>query len=345
MTQATAQELNLASLLAMANEEAEVGVDMSVGVGGGFTAKRFEPGGTLAYFVSYVEKGMHRSRNPKAGEKNDPKAQASFGFLLLGDKFRNDDGTPYFMETFDMNLSNNLKAGTFAMFKAMNYRNLYKRFPQMLGQLFILHIEDYVSANAKAGTAPKSIINVKKIAPPLDPLSGAPYAAPLPLDESKLRLFMWDKPHLAGWDSLHIEGVNDEGKSKNWLQETIVGATNFAGSPLEIMLRTAQRPIPAARVVTATAPAAAPAAAGVVPPGVGGVVPGAVPAAAVAPAVAPAAAPVVAPVAIAPAAAPVAITPAVAPVVAPALAPIDAVAAAPFDGAVAIEAPALPVMP
>ncbi len=311
--QVTEQVLSLAQLQAMADEEAEIGLDMSVAsAGGGFQAKRFTPGWTLAYYTGYIEKGSHRSRNPKPGEKNEPKPQAQHTFHLLSSGYTNDDGTAYQMDTFDMNISNNEKAGAFLMFKAMNWRGDKKRFPQLLGGLYLIEIVDYLPKTAKPGQEPKSIINVKSIAPAIERITGAPYTAPLPLNEAWLKLFMWEKPHLAGWKSLYIDGVNDTTKqSKNWIQETIAGATNFAGSPLEIMLRSSGQPVPAARVA---APAVAAPVAGVAPPAAG-VAP---PAGVVAPNVAPtpvSSAPVIAPVApvavVSPQ--PVAVTPVVSP--------------------------------
>jgi hypothetical protein len=58
-----------------------------------------------------------------------------------------------------------------------------------------------------------------------------------------LRFFLWDDAQPAFWDSLHIEGTYTKGTgdkevtvSKNFIQETILGAKNFAGSSLEAML-------------------------------------------------------------------------------------------------------------
>lgn len=58
-----------------------------------------------------------------------------------------------------------------------------------------------------------------------------------------LRFFLWDNAQPAFWDSLYIEGTYTKGTgdkavevSKNFLQETILGAKNFAGSSLEAML-------------------------------------------------------------------------------------------------------------
>lgn len=359
--QAEAQVLTLAQLQALADEEAEIGLDLSVAsVGGGNFQKHFPPGWTLAYYSGYIEKGSHRARNPKAGEKNDPKPQAQHTFHLIGPQYLNDDGTAYQMDTFDQNIGNNEKAGAFLMFKAMNYRGDKKRFPQLLGNLYLVEIVDYVSKTAAPGTPPKSIINLKSISPAIDRLSGQPYAPPLPWQDSWAKLFMWEKPHLAGWDALYIDGTNETtGKSKNWIQETIVGATNFAGSPLEILLRTSQRPVPAARVQTAVAPAVGVAAPGLLPPAT----PALAPAAAVAPPVQPVgiapnvvAAQPVAPVApVSQPAGAVAATTIAAPVAASPVSPVSPTLVAPAPAAVvapanpvvapAVVEPVLPVVP
>ena len=60
------------------------------------------------------------------------------------------------------------------------------------------------------------------------------------------KIFLWDQPTKECWDSLFIDGERDEIKdgketgkkiSKNWIQETILKATNFKGSALDILLQ------------------------------------------------------------------------------------------------------------
>ena len=60
------------------------------------------------------------------------------------------------------------------------------------------------------------------------------------------KIFLWDQPSIECWDSLFIEGERDEIKdgketgkkvSKNWIQETILKATNFKGSALDVLLQ------------------------------------------------------------------------------------------------------------
>ena len=60
------------------------------------------------------------------------------------------------------------------------------------------------------------------------------------VSDDKFRLFLWSAPTQEQWDSLYIEGTykDKEGKerSKNFIQEKILSAHNYAGSKLESML-------------------------------------------------------------------------------------------------------------
>ncbi|BAN92336.1 hypothetical protein X534_gp25 [Ralstonia phage RSB3] len=312
-----------AEIAALAAELAECDDDMNeVQQGGGFKERRLPEGWSVARFTSYIEKGQHIELFQ--GKAKDPALMFTVGFELFSPQYLNEDGTPYFIESWDKARSRNEKAGAFKLFKAMNYTGLYKNFAQMLGGVFLVQIKDHLSKNAKPGTEPRSVIG--EIRAGIDVVTGQPYACPEP---TKLFLFSWAKPTLAAWDSFFIEGTNDQGKSKNWKQEKIAGATDFAGSPLEALLIANGRPIPKGTPQkTGAAPAGAQPA-GAAPAAPAGATPGNVPAAAPAPTSAPDTAPAAAPAPavssapavpatpVAPVAAPVAPVVAAAPVVAP----------------------------
>lgn len=301
-----------ADILALANDIAEVDDDMNEAqVGGGFQARRLPVGWTLARFTSYIEKGKHIELFQ--GKAKDPALLFTLGFELFSPNYLNEDGTPYFIETFSMSRSRNEKARAFKLFKSMNYKGLAKVFPQLLNEVYLVEIKDYLSKNAKPGQEARSVIG--EVTPGIDRLSGQEYACP---PATKLFLFSWAKPSLEAWDSFHIEGVRDDGKSKNWKQEDIAGATDFPGSPLEALLLANGRPIPKGtpQKTGAAAPAAA---AGAAPGAAPGVTPPVAAAAAVAPVVAAAVSPV-APAVAAPAVAPAVVAPAVSAPVVPAIA-------------------------
>ena len=302
MTQTQVNQ-SLAEIQALAAELVDIDDDMTEVVQGGGGARKLPVGKSLARLVSYIEYG--KQPQEFQGQVKDPSIEFRLGFALYGPGFANEDGTPYVIETYNMSKSRNEKAGAFLLFKQMNYKGIFKNFAQMVGEAFIVDIVDYVPKNAAAGTAPKSRLNTKLVLPPVDLLSGATYPVP-EVNPADLHLFSWAKPTLSGWDKLYIGGTNDKNESKNWIQETIVGATDFAGSPLESLLLANQRPIPVARTPKSRQKAAAAPV---------GALPGAVPAApvaAVAPAAGIAVAAPVASIAVAPApvaAAPIAVAP------------------------------------
>ena len=294
MSQAQIQTLE--EIRAAALALVDIDDDMTEIVSGGAGGRKLPVGKTLARFVTYIEYG--KQPQEFQGQVKDPALEFRLGFALYGPGFANPDGTPYILETFNISRSRNEKATAFILFKQMNYLGTAKNFAQLLGQAFIVDIVDYVSKAAPAGTAPRSIVNTKLILPPLDLVTNAAYAVP-EVSATDLHLFAWALPSLAGWDKLFIDGQNDKGESKNWIQGTIVAATDFPGSPLESLLIANQRPIPVAQVRKARKAAAAPVA-GAAP--VGALPVGVVPVALVAPAapVAVAVAPVAAVVPLAP---------------------------------------------
>lgn len=282
MTQMTQDQI-----LALAAEIAEVDDDMNEAqVGGGFKERRLPEGWSVARFTSYIEKGNHIELFQ--GKPKDPALMFTVGFELFSPNYLNEDGTPYFIESYDKARSRNEKSGAFKLFKAMNYKGLYKVFPQMLNQVFLVQIKDHLPKNAKPGQEPRSVIG--EIRAGIDVVTGQEYQCG---PATKLFLFSWAKPSLEAWDAMFIEGTNEQGKSKNWKQEKIAGATDFAGSALESLLLANNRPIPKGTPQKVGAAAGA-APAGAAPQGaVAPVAATVVPATAVAPVVA-AVAPVVA---------------------------------------------------
>lgn len=221
----------LAQIQAAAAAYAETGNDMNQSVKGGGGAKLLPEGYTLARLVKYVEFG--KQPQEYNGKAKEPALEYRLWFALYSDGYTNDDGTPYIISTYNNALSRNEKAGAYLLFKSLNWKGTAKNFAQLVGEGFLLKIENYTPKTQ--GAQPRSRIDTKGFLPPLDALSKRPYDIP-PAREDDLGLFLWDYPTLDGWKALHIEGTSDEGKSRNWMQETLLGATDFAGSPLESLL-------------------------------------------------------------------------------------------------------------
>lgn len=293
----------LQNLLAQANEAAEAsGIDMNEAVRGGQGARLLPAGWAFAQLVEVIELGNHPQEYQ--GKAKDPAPEIQLGFALTGTapdpadptkqlSYCNDDGTPYIMRPWPFALSRNEKAKAYLLFKKLNWRGTAKSFAQLLGQKWLVQIVH--EAKSKTDATIVSRMDLKQFLPPMvaaGPQAGQPYQI-ADADPSLYKLFLWDRPTLEAWNSLKIDGTyeaDENGqkvqKSKNRVQEQILAALNFQGSPLQLLLSGGVTALPTAAVPTQApaAPVAAPQVA----------VPVTAPVAAVAAPVAPAVAPQVA---------------------------------------------------
>lgn len=222
----------LAQLQAFADEAVnESGVDMNEAQKGGGGARVLPEGYAFGRLVEYVEQGMQPQEYQ--GQAKEPALEFSLGFALYGEGYQNDDGTPYIIRTYNTALSRNEKSRAFKLFKALNWKGTAKGFAQLLGTGFLVKIKHVPKSKAEP-TVMVSRIDLDGFLPPLDPVTKAPYPIPEPTDDL-YRLFLWNKPTLDGWESLYISGEY-EGKSKNRVQEYILGAMDFQGSALQLLL-------------------------------------------------------------------------------------------------------------
>lgn len=304
----------LQSFLDQANQDAtESGIDMNEAVKGGGGGRLLPAGYAFGRLVEYLEFGNQPQEF--AGVAKDPALEFSLGFALWGQGYQNDDGTPYIVRTYNTALSRNEKSRAYKLFKALNWKGTAKSYGQMLGETFLVKIKHAPKSKAEP-TVMVSRIDLDGFLPPLDPVTRQPYAIPEAADEL-YRMFLWARPTKEAWDSLFLEGAYDDGKSKNRIQEQILAALDFEGSPLQQMLLGAG--VSALPAAPAMQPAALPVA---VPATVA-------PAAVAAPAVAIPAVPT------APASVPVAAVPSV---------PVAAAMPLPAMGAVPVAVPAMPAV-
>lgn len=325
----------LAALQELAAQDvAESGIDMNEAVKGGGGGRLLPEGYAFGRLVEYIEFG--KQPQEFQGQAKDPALEFALGFALTGQGYQNDDGTPYVVRTYNIALSRNEKSRAFKLFKALNWKGTAKSFAQLLGETYLVKIKQV----PKSKTDPKIVsrIDLDGFLPPLDPVTRQPYPiAEVPDD--MYRMFLWSRPTKEAWDSLYIEGEY-EGKSKNRIQEQILAALDFQGSPLQQLLMASgvtTLPTAAPAAPVAAPVAAAPAAVAPTPATVAAVAPAvpAVPAAplAVPAAASPAVASAVAPSVSVPTSAPVAVPPVAAPVGVPApampAAPIPAVPSSP----------------
>ena len=274
--------IDVNNLLALANEAAEYGPDMNEAVSGGSGARLLPVGNAFAVLIGVVELGKHPQEfNGKAKEPAD-EVQLTFALMgqgFNGEKYANDDGTPYIMRCYPFTMSRNEKARAFLTFKKMNWKGQAKSFPQLLGQAFFLPIKQQPKSKTDATLVSRP--DLTGILPPLDAMTGQPYQVPQ-VDPKLFHLFLWEKPTIECWDSIYVDGNYDDGESKNVTQGTITAALNFQGSPIQQLLLANGLPIPSPRKARSkpatpsdpaagTTPAAPPAAPPVAPPAAPGV--------------------------------------------------------------------------
>ena len=232
----------LEQLLSQANAAAETAVDMNEAQKGG--GRLLPAGYAFGRVVEYIELGMQPQEYN--GKAKDPALEVQLAFALYGEGYQNEDGTPYVIRPYSFAISRSEKAKAFKLFKSLNWQGTAKHFAQFLGQAFLVKIEHVKNKENKVSHK----VDLDGFLPPLDPVTKQPYPIPAARDED-LKLFLWDHPTKEAWDSLYIEGTWDDGKSKNRTQETILAAMDFAGSPLEQVLKGA---LPSLAVASEAAP-------------------------------------------------------------------------------------------
>lgn len=234
-------------------------VDMSETSKGGGGGRLLPAGYAMARLVEYIELG--KQIETYQGKPKAPALQFRLGFALWGDTepfdatgqpnpvapearphtlFHNPDGTPSFLRTWNMSLSNNEKAKAKLIFDKMNFKGQAKHYAQFLGEPFLVKV---CIKPAEGEKKARNYLELKDTLPPFDQVSRQPYPVPQAPDDA-YTLFLWNRPTLEGWNALKIEGTNDKGESKNYLQDTILKAVDFVGSPLEQLLRGAGAVLP-----------------------------------------------------------------------------------------------------
>ncbi len=247
----------LAAIHAAAQAAAEVSeVDITETSTGGGSQQVLESGKYLGRFVEYIEYGSQKNRF----EPNKPPrpicrvAFAVFPFETKEDGSRSISTNPVFIRSSDLTLSNHEKATLKVLYNRLNWRNDSKKshIAMFLGEAFFVEVEKRIP---KGGTKARNYLDLKGIGPAVDPMSGQPYNVPA-VEDRAYRAFFWDMPTPESWESLFIEGTRDDGTSKNFVQEQILGAVDYLGSALELMLQGGNS-IPAPETAV-PAPAAAP---------------------------------------------------------------------------------------
>lgn len=220
----------------------EEGVDFNEAVSGG-GGKLMPEGKALARLIQYVEIG------PQPIKQDASKPPVNKFFLKFAVWGKGKDKQSTYHEVVDGKMvpgivrtqfiavkkDLNSKSGAYKLFKRMNPDKTAKHFAQLLNQTFILpivHNESGEGENKKV----YANIDLENISLAVNPVTDEPFDVPEVEDESLFKLFLWNRPTKEDWESLYIEGKNDEGKSKNWIQDALLSSPEYPGSPLDLLL-------------------------------------------------------------------------------------------------------------
>ena len=213
-------------------------------------------GKTIGRLIEYIELGKQKQR-PYQGKEKPDADEVRLTFELLGKGHINEIE----VEGEKVKTSNVIsvkiakKFGERAAFKKLFNKLQYgradkKHMAQMLNEPFIIEVQHNTVGEGKEA---KTYANIRDkdgaflISSPFvqDALSGETkdISKAVPQSLRSPKLFLWDHPTQETWDSLFIDGTREvkngdkvEQVSKNWLQELIMSASNFNGSPLHTML-------------------------------------------------------------------------------------------------------------
>mgnify|MGYP003642621719 FL=1 len=216
----------------------------------GFTYQVAPAGYTTARFVSYIEVGKQPQRAYQGVEKADA-FEARLTFELNGPKHittyehEGVQKTRTNLIRITVTISNNEKSNFFKLLEKMAYgRNDIKHMAQMLGEGFLVQVSHN---NSKDGQ--KTYANLKSdvwnVGEPAttDPITNETRILAVPEATQDIQLLLWNSPSQEQWDSVFIDGSYEREvdgvkvmKSKNFIQETAMAASNFVGSPLEALV-------------------------------------------------------------------------------------------------------------
>jgi hypothetical protein len=226
----------------------ESGVDQNTASKGGTGAAPPPAGRAFARIVEYVEMGSHLGTFNGIPKKK-PDALVRVVLELSGKRYppiELDDGTTTPQKLFlSLTISSNEKSRFYKLFRAINgmYGDKYKHFASMAADNVAFIVTISHRDNGKTGDDKREYANIWKdgawhveAAVKRDDELGTEEAINVVPATSPTKIFLFNRPRLVDWANIFIDGLRDDGTSKNWIQEEIMTAVNFEGSALEAML-------------------------------------------------------------------------------------------------------------
>lgn len=215
--------------------------------------------------VYYVEAGVQKQQ-VFDGVQKPPAPMFEIGFAIVGGSGKNLEGKPekYVLEegkfpvlkSWDKPISLNEKSYCVLVHKALNRvgnkcSHMIQKLPE--SPLYQLSITHRIPEKGKNAGKTVADFDFRTLQPAWDTVNACEVNMPS-VDPKSIQAFLWDKPSLGQWDSIFIDGQfeavkNDKGeitkpaRSKNFIQEKILGAQNFEGSAIQKVLQGANRDV------------------------------------------------------------------------------------------------------
>ena len=199
-----------------------------------FVRKPLEAGSALIRLIQVIDYGV-QPQDPYEGEEKPDVATRQLTFEVVSKKHREEYevegekkiGARYLNISYGgMKISNHPKSNHSKTFTTMNYKGTATKFYELLGEVYKCEL-----VPSKSG----KMVYIKDIKPPLyeETIDGEGTGKMLPLKAhsqiNDSKVFLWDQPFIEDWNALEIEG-------NNFIQEKILAAKNYVGSPLQALL-------------------------------------------------------------------------------------------------------------
>lgn len=192
-------------------------------------------GVALLRLRDYLELGLKQPKNPEY----KPAKQVRLTFELLHPDHmitgKKADGTEFaFPDTLNVYLNVGGPTSRFGkLFAKLNYDGSAVHFAQLVGKGFmgqIFHNGDYVNISNADG---EWTIGAPEFR---DPMTNVITQVDVPEMDGTPKVFIYDHPDMSDadiqemWDGIFIEGENQDGKSKNWIQNAIMESLDWETS-------------------------------------------------------------------------------------------------------------------
>lgn len=216
---------------------------------GGFQRELPEAGIALLRLRDYIELGPQKAKNPAWSDAID----VMLTFELLHPKHMiKPEGSEPFPQILSVRVNKAAKdTSTYkSLFKAMNWSGLHSHFVTMLGDAYLGEVYHVTKDKKTYINLQKDKVWSMKAPRIVDPLSGTVTEVPVPELHGTPRAFLWeeagwsDELYLESWNSLYIDGTTTDGKSKNWIQESIMGSTKWEGSRIQALVQNGHLELP-----------------------------------------------------------------------------------------------------